>query len=199
MNRLTANYYYGTVELWRKFIACAVLVCIIAGSAEFVTLTGINASLLISDSAKVSADTLLSHFFSLSTLPVNTISKIFTEEVDNLNLKTEKTKKNNNKKEKERSSAKASSAYSIAASYSDFLNFTAQAKSSSIFKDFINILKLKSADYLILDRDKTRCIDLFIKFNIMLLLLYILLTRRNIGGDDNIVNKIKNNMIARLV
>jgi hypothetical protein len=108
--------------------------------------------------------------------------------------------KNKDKKAKEGSSARASVGYSIIPSTINSLSFGVKAKSLNVFKDFVQMSKSKLMNYQVLERDKIRYLDLFVKFNIMLLLLYILLTRRNISGDDNIINKInKNNITARLV
>jgi len=199
MDRLTVNFSKSTVKLLHKVIACAVLFCIIAGSAESVTFTNIN--LTFTDSMRVSADTLLSQFFSVSTLPVNAISKMFIETVSKANVaKDSSSQKHKDKKDKEGSSARASVGYSIIPNSINSLNFVTRIKSLNMFKDFIQGSSQKSLNLQISKQNKVRYLDMFIKFNIMLLLLYILLTRRNMNGDDNIVNTInKNNIIARLI
>jgi len=199
MDRLTVNFSKSTVKLLHKVIACAVLFCIIAGSAESVTFTNIN--LTFTDSIRVSADTLLSQFFSVSTLPVNAISKMFIETVSKANVaKDSSSQKHKDKKDKEGSSARASVGYSIIPNSINSLNFVTRIKSLNMFKDFIQGSSQKSLNLQISKQNKVRYLDMFIKFNIMLLLLYILLTRRNMNGDDNIVNTInKNNIIARLI
>ncbi|MDD3065056.1 MAG: hypothetical protein PHI20_02760 [Endomicrobiaceae bacterium] len=200
MDRLTVNFSKSTVKLLHKVIACAVLFCIIAGSAESVTFTNIN--LTFTDSMRVSADTLLSQFFSVSTLPVNAISKMFIETVNKTNVaKDSSSQKHKDKKAKEGSSARASAGYSIIPNnIINSLNFVNKIRYLNVSDNFVSVTYHKLLNYRILERDKVRCLDMFIKFNIMLLLLYILLTRRNISSDDNIINTInKNNMIARLV
>ncbi|MDD5021505.1 MAG: hypothetical protein PHR82_05125 [Endomicrobiaceae bacterium] len=199
MDRLTVNFSRNTVRLLHKLIACVILSCIIVGSAESVTFTNINIS--FASSIKISTDTLLSQFFSVSTLPVNAISKMFVETVINkVDIQTDSSQKNRDKKTKEGSSARASVGYSIIPGTINSLSFGVKTKSLNVFKDFVQVLRPKLFNYQILERDKIRYLDLFIKFNIILLLLYILLTRRNLSGDDNIINKInKNNKIARLV
>ena len=198
MDRLTVNFSRSTVRLLHKLIACVILSCIIVGSAEFVTFTNINIS--FTDSMKISADTLLSQFFSVSTLPVNAISRMFVETSSKSSMQTDSSQKNKDKKAKEGSSARASVGYSIIPNTINSLSFGVKTKSLNVFKDFVQISRQKLFNYQILERDKIRYLDLFVKFNIMLLLLYILLTRRNISGDDNIMSKInKNNVTARLV
>ncbi|GAB1401930.1 hypothetical protein MASR1M68_08410 [Elusimicrobiota bacterium] len=199
MERLALNFSGSTVKLLHKLIACVVFSCIIVGSAESVTFTGINIS--FANSVKVSTDTLLSHFFSVSTLPVNAISKMFVETVINkAGTQTSSSQKNKDKKEKDGSSARASAGYSIIPNTTNSLSFVVRIKALNIFKDFSHVLRQKLMHYQTLEKDKIRYLDLFIKFNIILLLLYIILTRRNISGDDNIINKLnKNNTIARLV
>jgi len=201
MDRLTVNFSKSTVKLLHKVIACAVLFCIIAGSAESVTFTNMN--LTFTDSMRVSADTLLAQFFSVSTLPVNAISKMFIETVSKTDVvkNSSSQKHHKDKKAKEGSSARASAGYSIIPNnIINSLNFANKIKYLNISDNFVSVTYHKMLNYRILERDKVRCLDMFIKFNIMLLLLYILLTRRNISSDDNIINTInKNNMIARLV
>lgn len=199
MERLTVNFSRSTVRLLHKLIACVVLSCVIVGSGESVTFTGINIS--FANSVRISTDTLLSHFFSVSTLPVNAISKMFVETVINkVNMQTDSSQKNKDKKDKEGSSARASVGYSIIPSAINSLSFAVKVKFLNVFKDFIQISSPKLMHYQTLEKDKIRYLDLFIKFNIILLLLYIILTRCNISGDDNIINKLnKNNTIARLV
>lgn len=199
MERLALNFSRSTVKLLHKLVACVVLSCIIVGSAESVTFTGINIS--FANSVKISTDTLLSHFFSVSTLPVNAISKMFVETVINkANMQPDSSQKNKDKKDNDGSSARASAGYSIIPNTINSLSFVVKIKALNIFKDFSQVLRPKLMGYQILEKDKIRYLDLFIKFNIILLLLYIILTRRSISGDDNIINKLnKNNTIARLV
>ncbi|MFA6614151.1 MAG: hypothetical protein WCS83_05150 [Endomicrobiia bacterium] len=62
--------------LFRKFLACGILFCIIISSLGIVK---INTNISILESAKVSADTLISHFFYISSFPIDVITKMFVE------------------------------------------------------------------------------------------------------------------------
>lgn len=180
--------------LIRKFLACGVLFCIILSSLGIVR---INNNLSILESAKVSADTLISHFFYISSLPVDIISKMFIENTQVSPKGAEKKKNNNND---EGSSAKASLGYSILPGSINNLQIS-KAKIIKANKYITYSDRFVLFDYGILRSLNLQNLSLIVEMNIiMMLLLAILLSRRKIS-DDNIIIKIINNkkIIARLL
>lgn len=157
--------------------------------------TAINVSL--TDTAKISAEALVTQFFYISTLPLNIITKLFVE-TDNTVAVPLAPAKDNKKSSKNDNAAQASSEYSIVP-VMDLSQFT-KVKNFSFSGLQDKVKKSKCAAFF-------SCVFYSVGFTIgdllklniiMLLLLAILLTRRNIG-DDNIILSIKNNTFARLV
>jgi len=179
--------------LFRKFLACGILFCIIISSLGIVK---INTNISILESAKVSADTLISHFFYISSFPIDVITKMFVETSQVSSTNTEKKNENN---AKEGSSAKASLGYSILPSSMNILQIS-KAKIIKASKYISHIDKFILFDCSILRSSNLQNLSLIIELNIiMMLLLAILLSRRKIS-DDNIIANIINNkkIIARL-
>ena len=178
------------VSFMHKFFACVIAFFILMSSVCF---TGIK-SVSVLESVKVSADTLLVQFFYISTLPIDIISKLFinTEDVNPL---TKNENKNNNKNSKEENSSKASFGYSILPDFS-----SSQMLKLKSMKTFTLVDKVKKINSIIyFDNYKFLCKNKTLDFSfLMMLLLAILLARRNVG-DNNIVLKIKNNRLARLI
>ena len=154
-----------------------------------------KANVSIVETAKVSADTLFVQFFYISTLPINIISRLFI----NTEEKTPASpvnKQNKNNASKETNSSKASFGYSLTPNTISLLQVP-KVKTVKVFTLLDKVKKsrvfacFKNYDFV--------CIESLLKFNfIMMLLLAILLTRRNIG-DDNIIVKIENKRLARLI
>jgi len=180
--------------VFRKFLACGILFCIILSSLGIVK---INNNISILESAKVSADTLISHFFYISSLPVDIISKMFVEN-SQVNSKTSEKNKNNNNDEG--SSAKASFGYSILPGSINNLQIS-KAKVTKANKYIGYNDRFVLFDYGILRSLNLQSLGLIIEMNIiMLLLLAILLSRRKISDDNIITNIIDNKkIIARLL
>ena len=182
----------SNVGFLHKFFSCVIVFFMIISS---VCVAEIKTDFSIVESAKVSADTLLVQFFYISTLPLNVISKLFI----NTEEKTPAApvnKQDKNNAAKESNSSKASFGYSILPS---MLSVSQTVKVKTV-KVFTLLDKVKKARVFACFRNYSFvCIENLLKFNfIMMLLLAILLTRRNIG-DDNIILKIKNNRLARLI
>jgi len=179
--------------LARKLFACVVSFFIIISSYGFVSETQTSISLL--ETAKVSAGTVIAQFFYISTLPLNIISKLFTS---SHNVDPLSPVKNDKNKAKESNSSKASFGYLILPTSVNSLQMT----KTKTLKNFVLPDKIKkSRIYAVFDNivGNIVSVETFFKFNIiMILLLTILLTRRNVG-DDNIVLNIKNNRLARLI
>ena len=175
------------VGLLHKLFACVIAFFMMISS---VFVVDIKTDISIVETAKVSADTLFVQFFYISTLPINIISKLFI----NTEEKTPAApvnKDNKNNAAKDSNSSKASFGYSI---LPNTISLVQVVKVKTV-KVFTLLDKVKKARVF-------ACfvwIENLLKFNfIMMLLLAILLTRRNIG-DDNIILKIKNNRLARLI
>lgn len=179
--------------LTRKLFACVVSFFILISSYGVVSEMKTNISLF--ETAKVSAGTVIAQFFYISTLPLNIISKLFTNSNAVNPLAPVKNDKN---KSKESNSSKASFGYSILPTSINSL----QIVKTKAVKNFTLTDKVKkSKAYAVFDKifGNVVWLETFLKFNIiMILLLAILLTRRNVG-DDNIVLNIKNNRLARLI
>lgn len=179
--------------LTRKLFACVVSFFILISSYGVVSEIKTNISLF--ETAKVSAGTVIAQFFYISTLPLNIISKLFTNSNAVNPLAPVKNDKN---KSKESNSSKASFGYSILPSSVNSL----QIVKTKTVKNFTLPDKVKkSKTYAVFGNifGNIVWLETFFKFNIiMILLLAILLTRRNVG-DDSIVLNIKNNRLARLI
>ncbi len=157
-----------------------------------------DTNISIADTAKISAETLVTQFFYLSTLPLNVITKLFTES-ENSAATPLAPAKNNKNSSKHDAAAQASAGYSIMP-VNDLMQFTkVKFFSSSSLQN--KVTKARFAKFFndIFCFDGLFSVSFLLNFNIItLLLLAILLARRNIG-DDNIVLSIENNMYARLI
>ncbi|MFA7074828.1 MAG: hypothetical protein WC234_06550 [Endomicrobiaceae bacterium] len=180
--------------LLRKLLACGVLCCIILSSLGIVR---INNNISILESAKVSADTLISHFFYISSLPVDIISKMFIENTQVSSKGAEKQKNNSND---EGSSAKASLGYSILPGSINNLQIS-KTKIIKSNKYISYVDRFVLFDYGILRSLNLQNLNLIVETNvIMMLLLAILLSRRKMSDDNIIINIINNKkIIARLL
>lgn len=179
--------------LTRKLFACAVSFFIMISS--FGVISEIRTNISLFETAKVSAGTVIAQFFYISTLPLNIISKLFTEGHD-VNPLT--PAENNKKKSKESNSSKASFGYSILPTTVNLLQ-SAKVKAVKVFVPLDKVKKSKAYAFFDNAIAGSVLLETILKFNIiMILLLAILLTRRNVG-DDNIVLNIKNNVLARLI
>lgn len=180
------------VGLLHKFFACVVAFFMMISS---VCVVDIKADISIVESAKISADTLFVQFFYISTLPINIISKLFVNTEEKTPV-SPVSKEDKNNAAKDSNSSKASFGYSI---LPNTISLSQVVKVKTV-KVFTLLDKVKKARVFACFRNYSFvCIENLLKFNfIMMLLLAILLTRRNIG-DDNIIVKIKNNTIARLI
>ncbi|MCR4662828.1 MAG: hypothetical protein K5622_02935 [Endomicrobiaceae bacterium] len=182
----------SNVSFLHKFFACVIAFFIMISS---ICVADIKTDISIVETAKVSADTLFVQFFYISTLPINIISKLFI----NTEEKTPAAPVNKQERDnaaKETNSSKASFGYSI---LPNTISLVQVAKAKTV-KVFNSLDKVKKARVFACFRNyEFVSIENLLKFNfIMMLLLAILLTRRNIG-DDNIIIKIKNNRLARLI
>ena len=191
MKKSTMNIIFN-VGLLHKFFTCVIAFFIMISS---VYVLDMKANVSIVETAKVSADTLFVQFFYISTLPINIISRLFI----NTEEKTPASpvnKQNKNNASKETNSSKASFGYSLTPNTISLLQVP-KVKTVKVFTLLDKVKKsrvfacFKNYDFV--------CIESLLKFNfIMMLLLAILLTRRNIG-DDNIIVKIENKRLARLI
>lgn len=178
-------------SLSHKFFSCVVAFFVLISS---ICVGELNTNISFVESARVSANTILVQFFYISSLPANIISKLFV----NTEVKTPAVpvNTNKNKNSKEENSSKASFGYSI---LPNTITFSQVVKTKTV-KVFTLLDKVKkSRVFAHFQNYKFICIENLMKFNfIMMLLLAILLTRRNIG-DDNIIIKIENNNLAQLI
>ena len=191
MNKNIFSIIFNSV-FFHKFITCVVAFFVVISS---VFVCDIKTEISIVETAKVSADTLFVQFFYISTLPINIISKLFI----NTEEKTPAAPVN---KEKENDASKSSNSSKASFGYSvlpNILTISQNIKTKTV-KVFVLLDKVKKTKFFTCFNDYSFvCIENLLKFNfIMMLLLAILLTRRNIG-DDNIIVKIKNNKLARLI
>lgn len=178
-------------SLSHKIMSCVIAFFILISS---VCVGELKTNISLVESAKVSASTILVHFFYISTLPINMISKLFVNIEAKAPIAPSNTNKNKNSKEE--NSSKASFGYSI---LPNTITFSQVIKSKTV-KVFTVLGKVKkSRVFACFQNYKFICIENMMKFNfVMMLLLAILLTRRNIG-DDNIIIKIINNKLAQLI
>lgn len=181
------HFSKNNIKVLHKLIAYAIVFCVIASSAESISFSNINIG--FTDSVKVTADTIMSQFFAISTLPVNAISKMFTEtrETGAVN-KDAKSGKSGNKEEG--SSGRASAGYSIMTGTNKIGGENLKVKYG-----FGVVNRQQTDDKALmsnverLERDKPRLSREFITINIILMMLMLMLMRRNMGGDDNIFIK----------
>lgn len=177
-------------SLVHKMLACVIAFFILVSS---ICISELNTNVSFVESAKVSAGTVMVQFFYISTLPINIVSKIFVN--TEAKVPVSKSDTNKGKNSKDENSSKASFGYSI---MPNGITFSQVVKVKEI-KVFTLLDKVKkSRVFAYFGNYSFVCIENMLKFGfIMMLLLAILLTRRNIG-DDNIVIKIKNNKLAQL-
>lgn len=178
-----------------KFIACLVLFCIIMTSTNIVN--NFSEPILVDDTIQISAETILVQFFYISTVPANFISKLFLSKQADPISNTKKTDEQN-KNKAESNSAKASLGFSILPTQADLLK-SFELRNLKLSGGILAFLKSLENCF-----NFSGCIESFFsccKFNlkiIMMLLLAILITRRNIGEDSIVTINIKNNRLARL-
>ena len=192
MKKRTSNIIFN-VGLLRKFFSCVIVFFMMISS---VCVADIKTDFSLVETAKVSADTLLVQFFYISTLPLNVISKLFVNTEAETPIAPIKDQNKNNAA-KESNSSKASFGYSIlpnVISLSQIVKTTKTVNSSVLVG---KVKKLQESCYF--GNYAFVCIENSLLFGfMMMLLLAILLTRRNVG-NDNIILTIKNNNLARLI
>ncbi len=191
MEKKARNIIFN-VGLLHKFFSCVIAFFMLISS---VCVIEIKTDFSLIETAKISADTLLVQFFYISTLPMNVISKMFV----NTEEKTPAApvnKQDKNNAAKDSTSAKASFGYSI---LPNTISLSQVVKTKTV-KVFTLLDKVKkSRIFMHFEIYKFVCIENARLFGfIMMLLLAILLTRRNVG-NDNIILTIKNNKLARLI
>ena len=190
MKKSTMNIIFN-VNLLHKFFTC-VLAFFMMISSVFVV--DMKPTFSFVETAKVSADTLFVQFFYISTLPLNIISRLFVNTEEKVPVAPAKQNKDNAAKES--NSSKASFGYSILPNTIS-LSQVVKVKTVKTFTLLDKVKKTKS--FIGFGNYEFLCMGYFLKLSfVMILLLAILLTRRNIG-DDNIIVKIKNNRLARLI
>ncbi len=192
MKKNTMNVSISSAGLLHKFFSCVIVFFMLMSS---VCVAEIKTDISLVETAKISADTLLVQFFYISTLPLNVISKMFV----NTEEKTPAApvnKQDKNNAAKDSTSAKASFGYSI---LPNTISLSQVVKTKTV-KVFTLLDKVKkSRIFMHFEIYKFVCIENARLFGfIMMLLLAILLTRRNVG-NDNIILTIKNNKLARLI
>ncbi len=184
------HFSKNNIKVLHKLIAYAIVFCVIASSAESISFSNINIG--FTDSVKVTADTIMSQFFAISTLPVNAISKMFTEtrETGAVNKDAKSGKSGKSGKKEEGSSGRASAGYSIMTGANKTGGENLKAKYG-----FGVVNRQQAEDRVLinavekLERDKPRLSQEFITINIILMMLMLMLMRRNMGGDDHIFIK----------
>lgn len=190
MKKSTMNII-SNVGLLHKFFTC-VLAFFMMISSVFVV--DMKPTFSFVETAKVSADTLFVQFFYISTLPLNIISKLFVNTEEKVPAAPAKQNKDNAAEES--NSSKASFGYSILPNTIS-LSQVVKVKAVKTFTLLDKVKKTRS--FACFGNYEFLCMGYFLKLSfVMILLLAILLTRRNIG-DDNIIVKIKNNRLARLI
>ena len=192
MKKRTSNIIFN-VGVLRKFFSCVIVFFMMISS---VCVAEIKPDFSLVETARISADTLLVQFFYISTLPMNVISKLFVNTEAETPIAPVKDQNKNNAA-KESNSSKASFGYSIlpnVISLSQIVKTTKVVNTSALVG---KIKKLKDSCYF--GNYSFVCIENSLLFGfMMMLLLAILLTRRNVG-NDNIILTIKNNKLARLI
>ena len=192
MEKKARNIIFN-VGLLHKFFSCVIVFFMMISS---VCVADIKTDFSLVETAKVSADTLLVQFFYISTLPMNVISKMFVNTEQETPIAPVKNQDKNNAA-KDSNSSKASFGYSIlpnVISLSQIMKTTKTVNTSLLIG---KVKKLQAFSYF--KNYEFVCIENALLFGfIMMLLLAILLTRRNVG-NDNIILTIKNNNLARLI
>ena len=180
------------VGLLHKFFSCVIVFFMLMSS---VCVAEIKTDISIIETAKISADTLLVQFFYISTLPLNVISKMFVNSEEEAPITAPVNSQDQNNAAKDSTSAKASFGFSI---LPNTLSVSQIVKTKTV-KVFTLLDKVKKIRRFIhFEIYNFVCIENALIFGfMMMLLLAILLTRRNIGNDN--IMKIKNNIIARLI
>lgn len=192
MKKRARNIISG-VGLLHKFFSCVIVFFMMISS---VCVAEIKPTFSLVETAKISADTLLVQFFYISTLPMNVISKLFVNTEAETPIAPVKNQDKNNAS-KESNSAKASFGYSILPNVVSLSQVVKTAKTVNTSMLVGKVKKLKDSCYF--GNYAFVCIENSLLFGfIMMLLLAILLTRRNVG-NDNIILTIKNNKLARLI
>ncbi|WP_372519764.1 hypothetical protein [Candidatus Ruminimicrobiellum ovillum] len=189
------NIMKGSISsagLLHKFFSCVIVFFMLMSS---ICVAEIKTDISLVETAKISADTLLVQFFYISTLPLNVISKMFVNTEEKAPITAPASSQNKNNTAQNSTSAKASFGYSILPNTISL----SQAIKTKTVKVFTLLDKVKkSRTFMHFEVYKFVCIENALLFGfIMMLLLAILLTRRNVG-NDNIVT-IKNNKLARLI
>ena len=192
MKKNTMKLSISSAGLLHKFFSCVIVFFMLISS---VCVAEIRTDISLVETAKVSADTLLVQFFYISTLPLNVISKMFVNTEEKTPAAPINSQDKNNAAQ-DSTSAKASFGYSI---LPNTISLSQVVKTKTI-KVFTLLDKVKkSRTFMHFEIYKFVCIENALLFGfIMMLLLAILLTRRNVG-NDNIILTIKNNKLARLI
>ena len=183
-----------------KLIACLVFFCIIMSSANIVN--NFSEPIVIDDTIQISAQSIFVQFFYISALPANLISKIFlSRQADPISNETQSEQQNKNKAAS--NSSKASVGYSILPAQADLTNSLQQNKSklNSNLSLFVNSLTSVKSYGLNSSGGMPDCISGKLNSKIIkMLLLAIVLTRRNIGEGNiftiNIKNKNRLNLLS---
>ena len=192
MKKRASNIIFN-VGLLRKFFSCVIAFFMLISS---VCVADIKTDVSLVETAKISADTLLVQFFYISTLPMNIISKLFVNTEEETPIAPVKDQNKNNAAE-ESNSSKASFGYSILPNIVPLSQIVKTAKTINTSALVGKVKNLKDSCYF--GNYAFVCIENSLLFGfIMMLLLAILRTRRNVG-NDNIILTIKNNKLARLI
>ncbi|MBR3654901.1 MAG: hypothetical protein IKN62_05675 [Elusimicrobia bacterium] len=192
MEKKARNIIFN-VGLLHKFFSCVIAFFMLISS---VCVIEIKTDFSLIETAKISADTLLVQFFYISTLPMNVISKMFVNTEAETPIAPVKSQDKNNAA-KDSNSAKASFGYSI---LPNVISLSQVVKTAKAINTSMLVGKIKkSRDFCYFRNYEFVCIENALLFGfMMMLLLAILLTRRNVG-NDNIILTIKNNNLARLM
>jgi len=177
------------VGLIHKLIACAILLCIMLGSIEFVP---VKYDLSFLNNAKISSDTVINHLFSLSTFTINAISKLFIQAEELENIEAQKT--NNENKTKNEKTSKEASSFSVLPSDISFNSMLNKGVSNT---KYIAALTAKNIfTYKILFKDFSKVCKEFMLLNIMLFILMMFLIKKNTSSDNYNNIKLKNTYIS---
>ena len=189
MKNIFALFTNINISLIHKLIACAVLLCIMLGSIEFVP---VKYDLSFLKNAKISSDTVVNHLFSLSSFTINAISKLILQSELFSNTDVEKTKKEN-KTKKEKTSKEASS-FSVLPSDVSFNSMLNKNVNST---KYIGTLATKNIFvYQFLFKDFSKVCKEFMLLNIMLFILMMFLIKKNTSSDNYGNIKLKNTYIS---
>jgi hypothetical protein len=201
-------FIISKVSVMNKIISCVVAFFVLLCSMNLLNFEEQKATIL--KSIGVSADTVISQFFYISTFPAEMISMLFIDTDEDDSVKKESTplvvsttevESNQSTEEnsvEDNNSSKASIGYSILSGMAvvskvinsenmNVLDFFGKVKETNYIEYFKRI-------FLVSDRKV-----ISVMFTIMLLLA-ILLARRNVGGNNIINNnKIKNKTLTQLI